>query len=98
MVAYWLGGNFTPQTVRANIVLYFAISSVLSVASYLVAGILTWETVQLSVMIGPAFAFGLFAGARLFSLANEAVFRRICYGLIAAAAIVGLPLLDGVLR
>jgi uncharacterized membrane protein YfcA len=98
VVAYWLGGNFTPQTVRANIVLYFAISSVLSVASYLVAGILTWETVQLSLMIGPAFALGLFSGARLFTIANELVFRRICYGLIAAAAIIGLPVLDGVLH
>jgi uncharacterized membrane protein YfcA len=98
VVAYWLGGNFTPQTVRANIVLYFAISSLLSVASYLVAGIITWKTVQLSLMIGPAFALGLFAGARLFSLANEIVFRRICYSLIAAAAIIGLPVLDGVLR
>lgn len=98
VVAYWLGGNFTPQTVRANIVLYFAISSLLSVASYLVAGILTWETVKLSLMIGPTFAFGLFTGARLFSLTNEFVFRRICYSLIAAAAIIGLPVLDGVLR
>lgn len=98
VVAYWLGGNFTPQIVRANIMLYLAISSVLSVASYLAAGILTWETVQLSLMIGPAFAFGLFGGARLFTLANELVFRRICYSLIGAAAIFGLPVLDGVLR
>ena len=98
VVAYWLGGNFTPQTVRANIVLYFAISSLLSIASYLVAGILTWETVQLSLIIGPTFALGLFSGARLFSLTNEIVFRRICYGLIAGAAIIGLPVLDGVLR
>ena len=98
VVAYWLGGNLTPQTVRANIVLYFAISSLLSVASYLVAGILTWETVQLSLIIGPAFAVGLFSGARLFNLTNEVVFRRICFSLIAAAAIIGLPVLDGVLR
>jgi uncharacterized membrane protein YfcA len=98
VVAYWLGGNFTPQTVRANIVLYFAISSVLSITSYLIAGILTWETVQLALLIGPTFALGLFTGARLFSRANEIVFRRICYGLIATAAIIGMPLLDGVLR
>ena len=98
VVAYWLGGAFTPQTVRANIVLYFAISSVLSVASYLIAGLLTLETVFLSLLIGPTFALGLFAGSRLFSRANEIVFRRICYGLIATAAVIGLPVLDGVLR
>jgi uncharacterized membrane protein YfcA len=98
VVAYWLGGAFTPQTVRANIVLFFAISSVLSITSYLIAGVLTWQSVQLSILIGPTFALGLFIGSRLFSRANEATFRRICYSLIAAAAIIGLPALDGVLR
>lgn len=98
VVAYWLGGAFTPQMVRANIVLYFAISSVLSIASYLIAGLLTWRSVQLSILIGPTFALGLYIGSHLFSRANEATFRRICYSLIAAAAIIGLPALDGVLR
>jgi len=98
VVAYWLGGAFPPQTVRANIVLYFAISSTLSIASYLVAGIITLESILLSVMIGPTFAAGLFCGTRLFSRANEKTFRLICYGLIAAAAIIGLPVLDGILR
>lgn len=98
VVAYWLGGAFTPQAVRANIVLYFAISSVLSTASYLVAGLLTWESLHLSLLIGPTFALGLFTGARLFTRANETVFRRICYGLIAGAAVIGMPALDGVLR
>lgn len=96
VVAYWLGGAIPPLTVRANIVLYFAISSVLSVASYLVAGLLTLQTVGLSLTIGPTFALGLFVGSRLFRRANEATFRRICFGLIAVAAIVGLPVLDGV--
>lgn len=98
VVAYWLGGAIPPLTVRANIVLYFAISSVLSIASYLIAGLLTWETVGLSLTIGPTFALGLYIGSHLFSRANEATFRRICYGLIATAAIIGLPALDGVLR
>ncbi|MCO5073319.1 MAG: sulfite exporter TauE/SafE family protein [Rhizobiaceae bacterium] len=98
VVAYWLGSPITPQKVRANIVLYFAIASVMSVLSYLFAGVLTWQSVKLSLLIGPAFALGLFAGLRLFRLANEAVFRRICYGLIAGAAIVGLPALDGIFR
>lgn len=98
VVAYWLGGTTTPQTVRANIVLFFAISSVLSVGSYLVAGLITWESVQLSLLIGPTFALGLFTGARLFNRVSESIFRRICYGLIAGAAVLGLPILDGIFR
>ena len=98
VVAYWLGGAVAPQTVRANIVLYFAVSSVLSVASYLVAGLITAESIALSMLIGPAFALGLFTGTRLFSRSNEATFRRTCYALIACAAIIGLPVMDSVLR
>ena len=98
VVAYWLGGTWPPQAVRANIVLYFAISSLLSIASYLVAGIITLESILLSVMIGPTFAAGLFCGSRLFRRANEKTFRRICYSLIAAASLISLPVLDGILR
>jgi len=97
-VAYWLGGSTTPQTVRANIVLYFAVLGALSISSYLIAGLITWETLKLSLFVGPTFALGLYAGARLFNRASEATFRRACYGLIACAAVLGLPLLDGILR
>ena len=37
-------------------------------------------------------------GASLFGKASESVFRSICYVLVAAAVIIGLPALDGVLR
>ena len=39
-----------------------------------------------------------FNGARLFGIADEAIFRRICYALIAVAVLVSLPVLDGVVR
>jgi hypothetical protein len=34
----------------------------------------------------------------MFGLASDAMFRRVCFVLIAAAAIVSLPVLDSVLR
>ena len=43
-------------------------------------------------------AAGLHLGSRLFGHASETMFRRICYGLIAAAVVLSLPVLDGVLR
>lgn len=98
VVAYWLGGFIAVATVRANIVLFFAISSVLSLASYLVGGLITLAVLKLAVVIGPAFGIGLWSGAHLFGRSNDLSFRRICYTLIAVAAIVGLPALDGVLR
>lgn len=98
VVAYWLGGRNSAERVRANIVFYFAISSIFSIISYLYAGLFMRQIFILSLVCGPLYAFGLFLGARSFGLASEAVFRRICYGLIGLAAIFSLPLLDPFLR
>ena len=98
VVAYWLGGAIPRQTVRANIVLYFAISSLLSIFSYIAGGLFVRDVFLLGLLSAPAYGFGLFGGSHMFGLASEATFRRMCYGLIGAAAIVSLPALDGILR
>lgn len=94
VVAYWLGGAFPAATVRSNLVLYFAVSSVITAVSYIFAGLLTLQVLALAIVTGPAYGAGLYLGARLFGLASEKTFRWICFGLIAAAALVGLPLFD----
>jgi uncharacterized membrane protein YfcA len=98
IVAYWLGRPVGASVIRANIVLYFAATSIFAFASYFVGGLLTRDVVMLSLLIGPVYALGLFIGARLFGVASDTLFRRICYTLIALAGIVGLPLLDPWLR
>jgi uncharacterized membrane protein YfcA len=59
---------------------------------------MTLTVLRLALVVGPVYALGLFIGARLFGIADESVFRRICYALIAVAVVVSLPLLDGIIR
>jgi uncharacterized protein len=94
VVAYWLGRPIAGAVARANIILYFAFTDIMSFVTYIVAGILTWEVAGLALLVGPVYALGMFIGAKLFGVASETVFRRICYSLIALAAIIGLPVLD----
>lgn len=94
VVAYWLGGAIPPLTVRANLILYFALSTVISATAYIVGGLLTFDVLTLALIAGPGYGLGLIAGSRLFGFASEGTFRRICFMLIAMAAIVGLPLFD----
>lgn len=94
VVAYWLGQPIAGAVARASIILYFAMTDVLSIASYLVAGILTLDIVKLSLLVGPMYGLGLVIGARLFGVASETLFRRVCYSLIALAVLVSLPVLD----
>ena len=98
VVAYWLGGPMPSAIIRANVILYFAASNVLTALSYLAGHLITGPIIVLGVAVGPAYGFGLWSGSRLFGRADEITFRRICFGLIAGAAVLGLPLLDGVLR
>jgi uncharacterized membrane protein YfcA len=98
VVAYWLGGTIAATTVRANLIVYFAISTVITVITYLAAGLLTKSIFVLAVATGPAYGLGLLIGSRLFDFASETTFRRTCYALVAAAIVLGLPALDGVIR
>ena len=98
IVAYWLSRPVPAEIVRANIVLYFAISTVITGAIYLAGGLLTPSVVGLALITGPIYGLGLYAGVRMFGLASEITFRRICFALIAAAIALSVPVLDSFTR
>ena len=98
IVGYWLGRPIASTIARANILLFFGASDFFSVVSYSLTGLITADSLKFSLVVGPVYAVGVWFGASLFGRASEAVFRAICYVLIAAAVIIGLPALDGLLR
>jgi uncharacterized membrane protein YfcA len=98
IVAFWLGRPLPSLIARANILLFFAASDFFSAVSYSLTGLITAEAIRFSLLVGPIYGIGVWFGAALFGRASEALFRAICYALIAAAVVIGLPLLDGVLR
>jgi len=98
IVVYWLSVESRSAVVRANIVLYFAVSASLTAVSYAIAGVLALHILGLALVVGPTYGLGLFLGSCSFGWANPATYRRICYALIALAGIVSLPILDGIIR
>jgi uncharacterized membrane protein YfcA len=98
IVGYWLGRPVARGIARANILLFFAASDFFSAVSYSLTGLITSDAIRFSLLVGPVYAVGVLIGAQLFGRASEALFRTICYALIAAAVVIGLPALDGVLR
>ena len=98
IVGYWLGRPVASVIARANIMLFFVASDFFSVVSYALTGLITLDAIRFSLLIGPVYAIGVLIGAMLFGRASEKLFRAICYALIAAAVVIGLPALDGVLR
>jgi uncharacterized protein len=98
IVAYWLGRPLPSMTARANIFLFFGASDFFSAVSYAFSGLITRDALGFALIVGPVYAIGVALGASLFGRASEKLFRAICYALIAAALVIGLPALDRVLR
>src|SRR5690606_9945053 len=63
VVAYWLGGANDAARVRANIVIYFAISSSFVFVSYLLNGLLVTTIIGLALVTGPAYGLGIWLGS-----------------------------------
>ena len=98
IVGYWLGRPIGSALARANIVLFFGAADFFSVVSYGASGLITRDALRFALVVGPVYALGILFGTSLFGRASEALFRAICYTLIALAVFFGLPILDGVLR
>ena len=98
VIAYWLGSHEPRDFIRANIVAYFAVATVVTIVSYGFSGLFAWRLLPLCVSVGVAYALGLQLGARLFRRTGEAGFRWVSYVLIAGAGIGSLPALDHILR
>lgn len=94
VVAYWLGSGQPSALVRANLFGFFALVTLASGTAYAAHGMFTAEVGRLSLLLGPAYALGLYAGARSFKGASDRAYRVAAYWVIAAAAVLSLPLFD----
>lgn len=95
VILFWMAGHGGPATIRANIIVFFALTGLFNFVAYLVGGLLTAERVAGGLALIPIYGLALLAGIRLFRFASDRFFRLLAFGLCAFAALAGLPLLDG---
>ncbi len=91
MVLFWLGGQSGAVTVRANIIVFFAITAVVAGLTYWWNGLFLRRTLIVSIGLIPFYAAAVWLGARSFRHASEALFRRLALVLIAIIAVASLP-------
>jgi uncharacterized membrane protein YfcA len=91
VLVYWLGREVVSATMRANALVFFMITTVVSGFLFLGSGIFTGEVMARSAALFPIYAFGMFVGSRLFGLASEATYRRVAYASIVFVALATLP-------
>jgi uncharacterized membrane protein YfcA len=98
VVIYWLSGDAPAWQFRANIIVLFFLTTILSGSGMALSGIFTLQAATYAVVFTPVYAIGVYAGQRLFAYASEEFFRRLAFCVILFAALSGLPLFDALLH
>jgi uncharacterized membrane protein YfcA len=98
VIVYWLGSSSSPTVVRANLNAFFGVFACALFVTYVVRGLLPAHTIVLALLLGPLQVLALSSGTRLFHRASAETYRRVAYAIVATAALVSMPILDGLLR
>ena len=99
IVGYWLGRPIASVIARANILLFFGASDFFSIVSYALSGLITADAIKLLAAWSDRSTPSASGSAPRCSAAPaRRCFARSATLLIAAAVLIGLPALDGVLR
>ena len=91
VLIYWLGRKVVSATMRANAIVFFMFTTVISGIAFLYGGIFTAEVMAGSLALFPVYAIGIFVGSRFFGRASEATYRGIAYATILVAAVISMP-------
>lgn len=98
VLIYWLSTPNNVLTVRANFLVYFLLLDLTLCAIYAYKDLFTPELVALALILAVPFFVATAAGARMFHGSTDLLYRRIAYVIIAAAALVSLPVFDRFFR
>jgi uncharacterized membrane protein YfcA len=91
IVLFWLGGQSSAASVRANIIVFFALVTVVSGLTYWWNGLFSTRVLTLSIGLMPLYAVAVWLGARSFRAASEVLFRWFALVLIVVIAVASLP-------
>jgi hypothetical protein len=94
LLVYWLGGQNSAATVRANIMVYFLMQGALTFVFYVYGALFTSEALALALLLGLPFGIALALGARWFHGTSDIFYRRLSYIIIAVSGLISLPVFD----
>jgi uncharacterized membrane protein YfcA len=97
-IVYWLGGDKSAAVVRANLIVFFALAGAVLLVTYFLQGLFPPHVIALSTLVAIPYVLALLIGTYFFNASSEQTYRRIAYGIVALAALVSLPIFDGLIR
>lgn len=88
VVLYSTTQGWSPQTIKANLQVFFLVNQAVILAGYWRAGLLTWEVWRLSVSFAVPAAAGTVLGILLFNHVDHARFRRVVFAVLFVSGLV----------
>lgn len=98
IVLFWLGGQSDAPVIRANILAFFGLTTVVIGVSYWLNGLFSVAALTQALLLMPIYGAAIWAGATSFRLAPSRLYRRAALAICAAATVAALPAWDGLLR
>lgn len=98
VILFWLSGTLSAVAARANFIAYFALFDVIALIVYGWSGLLTNEIFLFGLLMFVPFVSGAAGGSMIFIFMSDSNYRAAAYVLILIAAVLSLPLFDGLLR
>jgi uncharacterized membrane protein YfcA len=95
VIMLYMASSLPVRVIRANFLLYLVALDLMLFAMLWSFGMMNWSIVVLGLLVGVPNLIANMIGARLFDPTAERLFRNLAYLVIAASAIVGLPLWKG---
>lgn len=91
VILFNLGAGAPASVTRANTLVFLTLSTLLLLPHLWLQGLLRPEALWLGLLLVVPYALGNRIGQALFDPGAEAIYRRVAYAIIAASALVGLP-------
>ncbi|WP_370402101.1 TSUP family transporter [Sulfitobacter sp. JB4-11] len=95
VIMLYMASRLPAAVIRANFLLYLLAIDLVLMAVLWVSGLMVWPAFVLGLLVGVPNVIANWLGARLFDPQAERLFRNVAYIVIAASAILGLPLWKG---
>jgi uncharacterized membrane protein YfcA len=95
VIMLYMASTLPVKMIRANFNMYLVAVDVILFPTLWLTGQLQWSIVLLGLLAGIPYLAANVVGARLFNPDAERFFRLVAYGVIAAAALLGLPIWKG---
>ncbi|MEP2641249.1 sulfite exporter TauE/SafE family protein [Roseobacter sp.] len=92
VIMLYMSSKQAISVIRANVLLYLFAADVVMIAVFYALDLFVWKVALLGLLAGIPNVIANIIGARLFDPTAEVLFRRVAYCIIAASAILGLPL------